>query len=228
MLCMVEMKDPAVETMLAELRQQMAEVDDILAADPHDDEAAKARSRAQHTCGSHSAMRSSAALIRPQPAHLADRPVARCQVRAELLAAVCSVQDTIQSPSGADGSGVKDAASSSAAEHDAAAEPLIGPAARPAHATNVRAQGSGYSQAAAVAQDELLCDVRAAAAAEPAAKRRRIQDGRRGNKNANMHPRSRYAQHEPNFAALAAKHPGLAEFTALRPDGRFRLPVILS
>jgi len=41
-----------------------------------------------------------------------------------------------------------------------------------------------------------------------------------------MHPRSRYAQHEPDFAALAAKHPGLAEFATLRPDGRFRLGIM--
>lgn len=40
------MQDPAVESMLAELRQQMAAVDVLLAADPDDVEVAKVLPRA--------------------------------------------------------------------------------------------------------------------------------------------------------------------------------------
>lgn len=54
---------------------------------------------------------------------------------------------------------------------------------------------------------------------EPPAKRaRRLDSGAAG--NARMHPRSRYATEEPDFARLAARHPGLAAFTTRRADGR--------
>lgn len=53
---------------------------------------------------------------------------------------------------------------------------------------------------------------------QPAAKRPRLAGGAAG--NARMHPRNRYAGEEPDFAALAARHPGLEAVTTRRSNGR--------
>lgn len=44
-----------------------------------------------------------------------------------------------------------------------------------------------------------------------------------GTNNARIHPRSRYAEHEPDFAALAARFPALRPFVAGAPCGRGRI-----
>jgi len=126
------------------------------------------------------------------------------------------MQDEQPGPAEAADDGGADAHSVPAAERDDEPQGLIGPPARPAAAHNERLVQGGEGTAGAAGP----------ASAGVAAKRRRVQDSRPGNKMASMHPRSRYAQREPDFAALAAKHPGFAEFVALRPDGRFRLSTI--
>ena len=140
----------------------------------------------------------------------------------ELLATVQGMQEERRSSAAADSNGAVDVAAAPTSEQGDAIPVLVGPAARPVTDAE-QAQTTESAAAAAAAADDGVHEADAASAA-PAAKRRRVQDSRPGNKNSNMHPRSRYAQHEPDFAALAAKHPGLAEFAALRPDGRFQLP----
>jgi len=137
------------------------------------------------------------------------------------------MQDEQPGPAEAADDGGADAHSVPAAERDDEPQGLIGPPARPAAAHNERlVQGGEGTAGAAGPASAGVADEAAFTADEPAAKRRRVQDSRPGNKMASMHPRSRYAQREPDFAALAAKHPGFAEFVALRPDGRFRLSTI--
>lgn len=52
---------------------------------------------------------------------------------------------------------------------------------------------------------------------QPAAKRRRVTAP--GSGNARMHPANCYADEEPDFAALASRHPALAQHVHIRQDG---------
>ena len=150
---------------------------------------------------------------------LAAEVLPRVQMRAELMATIEAMRAEVQgsgaAAAAAHSNGTDAAAAAHVTEETVVSHAPIGPAARPDTATGVEpASGTGTGADAD------------ATTAEPSAKRRRLLDARPGNKNAKMHPRSLYAQHEPDFAALAAKYRGLAEFTTMRPDGRSRVLLV--
>ena len=137
-------------------------------------------------------------------------------MRTELLVTIAAMQAeedglaAAAAAASADGKGTAEAGAAYVTEQNIFPRAPIGPAAGPS--TGMETEPVPHISADA--------DIDAA---QPSVKRRRLLDARPGNKNAKMHPRSRYAQHEPDFAALAAKYPGLAEFTTMRPDGRFQV-----
>lgn len=158
-------------------------------------------------------------------------------IRDELLQSISALQGVLPAglvahdvPASAGPAATGPAAGAAPHAGAAEAESFIGPA-MPAH---ISAAPDSPGLAGAAPASSAAAPVSATAPADSggggsadeqqqlAAKRRRLTAP--GSGNARMHPGNCYAEEEPDFAALAARHSGLARHVRLRRDGRWKCP----
>lgn len=150
------------------------------------------------------------------------------QLRDELLQSMSALRDAAAARAPAAHGAAAPAAGTDAAGVAVPVDALIGPALPPAAGPQEAANdASAAADAAAAAAGGEAAIANSAAPApdqheqsdqQPAAKRRRVMAP--GSGNARMHPANCYADEEPDFAALAARHPALAQHVHIRQDGR--------